>query len=235
MFEKIQTKNFLLGMLHEELAQNILNASEFVHVDLREAIIEPNKPIENVFFPESGVLSVVTVMDKEKLVEVANVGREGFVGVPVLLGVTSTPEKIFCQVEASGWSLPATTFRNLLSEHRELLATCNLYQSTFLQQVARNSGCNWVHSVEERCARWLLLTHDRVDGDAFFLTQEFLALMLGVTRSGVNLAAGALAKAGLITYIRGKIIILDRAGLERATCECYSVIRSYFNQTFGLD
>jgi CRP-like cAMP-binding protein len=140
----------------------------------------------------------------------------------------------FCQVEGSGWRIPVEKFKQMLEKSSELNELCKKYLATFLNQVARNSGCNWSHSIEERCARWLLLTHDRVDGDEFHLTQEFLATMLGVTRGGVNLAAGSLAKANLITYVRGKITVLDRLGLEKSTCECYSSIRSYFDRTFSL-
>jgi CRP-like cAMP-binding protein len=213
--------------------EELLSSAELVHFNLREYLIEQDKPIHFVEFPESGVISVLTQMDS-RLIEIANVGNEGFIGIPVLLGVKSIPEVAFCQIEGSAWRVPAEKFRQMLEEAPELKSLCHRYLATFLNQVARNSGCNWTHTIEERCARWLLLTHDRVDGDEFHLTQEFLATMLGVTRGGVNLAAGILAKANLITYVRGKITVLDRPGLEKSTCECYGFIRRYFDETFCL-
>jgi CRP-like cAMP-binding protein len=230
---QLEPQNLLLRKLPRPQMEELLSSAELVHFNLREYLIEQDKPIHFVEFPESGVISVLTQMDS-RLIEIANVGNEGFIGIPVLLGVKSIPEVAFCQVEGSGWRVPAEKFRQMLEEAPELNSLCHRYLATFLNQVARNSGCNWTHSIEERCARWLLLTHDRVDGDEFHLTQEFLATMLGVTRGGVNLAAGTLAKANLITYVRGKITVLDRPGLEKSTCECYGSIRRYFDETFCL-
>lgn len=229
----LEPRNLLLRKLPKNHLDDLLSSAEFVHFNLRDYLIEQDKPIQSVSFPESGVISVLTQIDS-RLVEIANVGNEGFIGIPVLLGVESIPEVAFCQVEGAGWRVPAEKFRQMLMQTPELESLCHRYLATFLNQVARNSGCNWTHSIEERCARWLLLTHDRVDGDEFHLTQEFLATMLGVTRGGVNLAAGVLAKANLITYVRGKITVLDRPGLEQSTCECYGAIRRYFNETFCL-
>jgi CRP-like cAMP-binding protein len=229
-----QPRNLLLDRLPKEQLDRVLAVSEFVHLDLRESVSEPQKAMKFVDFPESGVISIVTVMDNGRMVEIANVGREGFVGVPVFLKLESIAEKAFCQVEATAWRVSANDFKKLLAESPELDSLCKKYTGTFLNQIARNSGCNWTHSIEERCARWLLLTHDRVDGNEFILTQDFLAMMLGVTRGGVNVAAGILAKANLITYARGKITVLDRKGLEEVTCECYGSMRKYFDQTFAL-
>ncbi|MGH2510465.1 MAG: Crp/Fnr family transcriptional regulator [Ktedonobacteraceae bacterium] len=234
MSETAQPRNLLLRKLPEHQLAYILAVAEFVHVDLREPIIEPYKPMGFVDFPESGVISIVTQLDNGRMIEIANIGNEGFVGIPIFLKVEAVPEKAFCQVQATAWRIKASDFKKLVTEVPELTTLCEKYLATFLNQIARNSGCNWTHSIEERCARWLLLTHDRVDGDEFTLTQEFLAMMLGVTRGGVNLAAGTLAKAGLISYVRGKITVLDRQGLEDVTCECYNAMRKYFNQTFDL-
>jgi CRP-like cAMP-binding protein len=229
----LEPHNLLLRKLPPQHREELLSSAELVHFNLREYLIEHETPIKYVEFPESGVISVLTQIDS-RLVEIANVGYEGFIGIPILLGVDTIPEVAFCQVEGSGWRIPVEKFKQMLEKSSELNELCKKYLATFLNQVARNSGCNWSHSIEERCARWLLLTHDRVDGDEFHLTQEFLATMLGVTRGGVNLAAGSLAKANLITYVRGKITVLDRLGLEKSTCECYSSIRSYFDRTFSL-
>jgi CRP-like cAMP-binding protein len=226
-------KNLLLRQLSPAHLQDVLKVAEFVHLDVREPILDPGKPIEFVDFPESGVISIVTPLDANKVVEIANVGPEGFVGVPIFLFVNSIPERAFCQVEGTAWRISSRNFQKLLKDIPELNLICRKYVATFLDQIATNTACNWVHPIEQRCSRWLLLAHDRVDGDQFGLTQEFLAMMLGVTRAGVNLAAGTLAKAGLISYSRGKITILDRSGLEQASCGCYRSLRNYFDQIIG--
>ena len=209
-----------------------MSVAEFVHLDVREPTIEPLSSIEFADFPETGVMSVVNLVSSNRIVEIANVGNEGFVGVPLFLNVEAMAERVFCQIEAAAWRISADNFKRFLIEYPEFHSLCEKYVATYLNQIASNGTCNWVHSIEERCARWLLMAHDRVEGDEFFLTQEFLSGMLGVTRGGVNLAAGTLAKAGLITYVRGKITILDRAALEQATCECYGDMRSYFERVF---
>ncbi len=233
MNEGSQPRNFLLRQLPQEQFKDFLKVAEFVHLDIREPIIEPLKSIMFVDFPETGVISIVTLVG-ERMVEIANVGNEGFIGVPVLLNVKAMSERAFCQIEATAWRIATENFQELLTKNSKLQTLCQKYIATYLNQIACNTSCNWVHSIEERCARWLLMAHDRVDGNEFILTQEFLAVMLGASRGGVNLAAGVLANAGLITYVRGKIIILDRNGLELVACDCYSSIRDYFNQTFDL-
>lgn len=228
-----QPKNLLLLSLAPDITQEILNQSELVHLDLREHIIEPNKTIGFIDFPETGVMSILQPMADGSLVEIANIGNEGMVGVTVALGVSTIGELIFCQVEGSAWRIPAKLFLPLLKNHPTLLSLCHRYAVTLFDQVARNTGCNRTHSIEERCARWLLLTQDRCHSNQFILTQEFLSLMLGVSRTGVNLAAGMLSKAQLISYVRGKVTILDRAGLEAVSCECYQAMTSYFKQIMG--
>lgn len=227
------TRNLLLSKLERGKLDTILRAAELVHLDIRDNVILPDTKIEFVDFPEIGVTSLVTPMEDGSLIEIATIGNEGFVGSSVLLGVEAVPEWAFCQVAGSSWRLPIKDFKRLLSAYPEFSKLCERYGVAVFSQVARNMGCNWTHSIEERCARWLLLTHDRVDGNRFYLTQEFLAMMLGVTRSGVNAAAGVLQKAGLITYVRGTITILDRCALEKVACPCYSAISSYFRATFS--
>jgi CRP-like cAMP-binding protein len=225
--------NLLLRSLPKEQMYRVMSVAELVHLGVREPIIEPNETISFVDFPESGVISIVSPMGDDKLVEIANIGYEGFVGSQVLLGVDSSPEQAFCQVPADAWRISTADFRQLVDESPHLSYICHRYVATLLHQIACNGSCNWIHSIEKRCARWLLLAHDRVEGDQFALTQETLAMMLGVTRDGVNLAAGNLAKANLINYVGGKVTILDRFGLEKAACECYSTMRAYFEKTLG--
>jgi CRP-like cAMP-binding protein len=227
-------KNHLLKQLSPKHIKSVYETAEFVHMDINDNVIEPNKPIKFVDFPETGVTSLVAVMSQRSTIEIATVGNEGFIGTSILLGVDIVPEWAFCQVSGASWRLPVADFQRLRIDSPEFNLLCQRFAVTLFNQVCRNLGCNSLHSINKRCARWLLTTHDRVDGDQFYLTQEFLAVMLGVTRSGVNAAAGELQKAGLITYVRGKITILDRVGLERACCDCYRAIMQYYEQIFGV-
>jgi CRP-like cAMP-binding protein len=160
----------------------------------------------------------------DAVIEVATVGLEGFVGIPIVLGEMSTSGRVFCQIPGSGYNIPGKVFEALLPQCPELHRLCLRYTSCVFDQAGQNSACNRVHTIEERCAKWLLLSHNRCQSDKFDLTQKFLAQMLGVRRQSVNLAAGALQHSGLIRYSRGHIEVLDRKGLEEVTCECYSVI-----------
>jgi CRP-like cAMP-binding protein len=164
----------------------------------------------------------------EGAVEVGTVGNEGFVGVPVLLQADSMPTRAFVQVRGHGYRMPSSTFEAIIAENPSIHKICSRYTMAFLNQVAQSVACNRLHVLEARCARWLLMTHDRVHGNDFVLTQEFLSYMLGVHRPAVTLAARILQKAGFIKYSRGKIAIVDRAGLEGASCGCYQTVREHY-------
>jgi CRP-like cAMP-binding protein len=230
----IEPRNLLLRSFSEATRRAGLDASELVHLDLRDDIIVRDKPITFVDFPENGVMSILTPMENGSLVEIANIGKEGMVGVSVLMGVHDVSEVAFCQVQGSAYRIATEQFLALTKRFPEIAPLCQRYAMTLFDQVARNTGCIRTHTIEERCARWLLLTHDRCNADQFVLTQEFLALMLGVSRTGVNLAAGVLAKAGLIHYVRGKITILDRKGLESVSCDCYFAMNDYFSKIMNM-
>ena len=157
-------------------------------------------------------------------VEIATVGPEGMVGLPVFLSDEQVAHRAFVQVPGEGARIAADAFRRLIPRCPVLNHLLLRYTLALLHQIGQNAACNRIHLVEERCARWLLMSHDRVQEDSFPLTQEFLAQMLGVRRPTVSIAGGMLARAGVVTYTRGQITILDRAGLEAAACECYRII-----------
>jgi CRP-like cAMP-binding protein len=161
------------------------------------------------------------------------VGREGVIGLPLFLGAEATHGRAVCQVAGEAWRLPAAAFREEAGRDGPLRERLLRYTQALFQQVAQTSGCNRLHAHEERCARWLLQIHDRVPGDAFRLTQEYLALMLGVARPSVTLVMGALQRAGLVAYHRGALTILDRAGLEAAACECYAITHQETERLLG--
>lgn len=229
-----QPRNLLLGSLSPAPLEMLLKHADFVHLELKENLIEANKSIQFVDFPEFGVMSVLRRMDDGTQVEIATIGNEGMIGFPLLMGVDTIQELVLCQVEAAVWRLPAAKFLELSAKEQELRTVCLRYLIAYADQISHNLACLQKHSLEERCARWLVTTHDRCGKDEFPLTQEFLAAMLGVSRTSVNLAAGMLAKANLISYTRGKIRIIDRKGLEEVTCQCYFSSKKYSEKIRNL-
>lgn len=200
-------------------------------VELPEAMVlcEPGQPIEHAYFPAAGVISMVSDME-QGTVEVGTTGREGMFGTPILLHARTTTMRVFMQVPGRGWRMRADDLRRTVAEVPAFSRVVHRYLQALFEQVAQSAACNRLHTLEERCARWLLMVDDRVEGDTLPLKQTFLADMLGVHRPAVTLAAGALQAAGLIRYSRGKVHVLDRVGLESAACVCYRIIRDRFEQ-----
>lgn len=226
------TRNLLLNGLNGNDSATLLDGAEKVALELRYVLYEANAPISHVYFPNSAVASIIAPVGEGASVEVGTVGNEGFVGLPLLFGVDREPARAFIQVADGAVRIPAASFQNAIAESPTVRALFLRYAQSYLSQVAQSSACNRAHSIEERCARWLLMTHDRVGADEFPLTHEFLALMLGVRRAGVTVAAGVLQKAGFIEYRHGRIHIADRAGLEAASCLCYQIIRESYAQLY---
>lgn len=193
---------------------------------------EPGGTLTDVFFPVDSVASTLTVMDDGARIETATIGNEGMVGIAALFGLErlGARERSQTQVPGNTIRMPAAALREMTSDGGLFRATLFRYAQALLTQISQQAACNGLHSVEERTARWLLMTRDRVGGDEFPLTQEFLSEMLGVRRASVTVAAGVLQRAGLITYRRGRIHILDGARLEGASCECYRIIRSEYER-----
>ena len=207
---------------------------EELDVPLRQEIFSADGPIEHVYFPLSCVISVHTRMQDGVAVEIVAIGREGMVGLPIFLGGGQTPAIAFCQIAGRALRIGAAAFRAAVAVNPALNTVLLRYTQALLTQVSQSAACNRVHPVAERCARWLLSTHDSVDGQSFELKQEFLAEMLGVRRPRVSIAAGILQRAGLIRYSRGRVQVIDRAGLERAACECYGVISREYARLFDF-
>jgi CRP-like cAMP-binding protein len=168
-------------------------------------------------------------------VEFATIGSEGMAGFPVLLGASSMPSRSLVQVPGEGFRMRATALRQMLEDSPESRDLLLRYTMALVVQIAQVTSCNRLHEVQQRCARWLLQTHDRVDSDTFPLKQEFLAQMLGVHRPSVSVAAGILQREGLIQYSRGQITVLDRKGLERASCSCYGFIKKEYDRLTGRE
>jgi CRP-like cAMP-binding protein len=203
---------------------------KLVELPLGTSLYEPYVPLEHVYFPEDGVASLLTQLDDGIETEVATVGREGMVGLPAFFGVESVPGRAIWQVSGKALMLPTKVLRRETRQGGALNDVLRLYAQGLFTQISQSASCNRRHEIVQRCSRWLLMTHDRVNGDEFELTHQFLSKMLGVRRAGVSVAAGILQKADLIKYSRGRITILDREGLEAISCECYRIVREEFDR-----
>lgn len=230
--------NRLLAALPDADRERVVAGLKLVDMEVRDPVYRHGQPIEHVYFPLTAVISMLAVMDDGQALEVATVGNEGVAGIPVFLGAGSSPGQAFCQVPGQALRAEAGHFQELANSAGALQGLLQRYTYAFFMQVAQGSACNRLHSVDQRCARWLLLTHDRVGGnpggrDEFPLTQQFLAQMLAVRRATVSEAAGRLQRAGLIRYRRGIITIVDRKGLEAAACECYRIVSDEYARLIG--
>ena len=226
-------RNWLLRGLPANEYELLSPHLERVTLDTGRLVADVNTPIEYVYFPETGVISSVSVMADGSAVETATIGPEGIAGIAVFHGVDSTQEHVFVQVPGEGYRIASATFRSLLPSTPELSRLLHRCTVALFTLAGQNSGCNRKHSVLRRCARWMLMTHDRVQRDRFELTHHVLSQMLGVRRASVTESAQALSEAGAIEYRRGMVTIVDRVALERAACECYAIIRSTFNRLLG--
>ena len=208
---------------------------EAVDLPFKQVLIAPDEPIRHVHFPDSGVSSFVALFEGGGSVEVGMTGRDGMVGVPVLLGADAVPLECLMQIPGMGWRVKTTALREALGRSPSLHASLLRYTMAFLAQVSQTAACNGAHRLEERLARWLLMSHDRCDDDHLPLTQEFLSTMLGVRRAGVTVAAGTLQRAGIINYVNGDIAVLNRPALETASCECYRIVKEQTDRLLPRD
>ena len=223
-FDGQEIHNAVLLDLPPREAERVFAEMEFVHIPARMVLNEMAKPINCVYFVNSGLVSILNIMPDGKSVEVGLTGKEGFVGLPVAAGFRTSPTRALAQISGTAFRVAAKAIVNILRESPELDKRLHQYTLELALQGSQLAACNRLHEVDERLARWLLMSQDRVDGSNLMLTQESLAMMLGTRRASVTIAAGILQKAGLITYRRGDVKIEMRAELENAACECYRVI-----------
>ncbi len=226
-------ENRVLAALPQDEYDRLKNSMQVFQLQRGTILHEPGRPMSRVYFPRTAVASMVTTMEDGSTVEVATVGNEGLVGLPVFLGTDSMSFQVFIQINGDAVALPAPLPRETSSNGGALRPLLARYTQALLSQIAQSGACSMLHPIDQRCARWLLMSHDRVPGDDFSLTQEFLSQMLGVRRATVTTAASILQRAGYIRYRRGHIQIADREGLESASCECYRVIRSEYERLIG--
>jgi CRP-like cAMP-binding protein len=225
--------NRLLGLLSPGDYERLRPHLQRIPLAYRQSLYRAYKPIGFVYFIETGVGSLVNTMANGDAAEVGTIGNEGVVGLPLVLGDDRAPTSVYVQVPGVGLRMKAARFSEELARSASMRSVMLRYTHAFFNQVAQSAACNHFHSIQQRCCRWLLMTHDRMQSDEFLLTQEFLAMMLGVQRTGVSLAAGALQRAGFIRYKRGTVTIIDRRSLVDHSCECYGVSKKEFDRLLG--
>ena len=220
--------NRLLASLGREDYDALMLNARIVPLKFRKRLFRQDERIDAVYFPVTSMISLLVTADGQPQMEMATIGREGVVGASELIQSQGAMGLNLIQIPGAAVRIGAEAFRRIIGDHPAVERLISQHQYALMRQILHGAACNRLHNMEERCARWLLMTHDRAAGDTFPLTQELLSHMLGVRRATVNLATGMLKKAGFIKYVRGKITVTDRGGLESASCECYgAIIRAY--------
>ena len=216
--------NELLAALPKKEYQALQSQLEEIPLVFEEILYRPEVLISDVYFPNHGVISLLAGLNERATLEVGLVGKEGILGLAVFMGVSASQNRAVVQGAGSAMKMKAAAFRRECNNGGALPRLLRRYTHSLLTQITQTTVCNQFHSIEARLARWLLMTHDRIEADEFQLTQEFLSNMLAVRRECVNKAAGKLQKRNLIRYRRGHLRVLDRAGLEATSCGCYEII-----------
>ena len=198
---------------------------EYLSMPRQLSLYEPNNPLKFAYFPNTGMVSLVIELEDGRTVEVGEVGKEGFAGIPAWVGMMRSQVREIVQIAGDGFRVRAEALQNVLKSSPQLQQILTRYAVSQGMQIAQTAACNRLHNIEQRFARWLLITQDRVDSPRFAITQDFLATMLGTDRPTVSLAAGILQKKGAIKWTRNSVHVLSRAKLEKCACECYAAIR----------
>lgn len=228
---RVPVANRLLAALPRREHQRLLTTLEPITLNFGEVLYEAGKPIRHVYFPSDSLLSLLTLVDGHKALETGLVGREGMLGVPLALGINTSPVRAVVLGTGTALRMTSAHFRSEHGKYGPLHRELNRYIHERMVQLTQTAACNRFHPVEGRLARWLLMTHDRMGTKHFRLTQELLGNMLGVLRVAVTKAAGALQRRKLISYRRGNISILDQRGLEAASCGCYRIVKDMHEGT----
>jgi CRP-like cAMP-binding protein len=227
------TQNRLLASLPSEELKRLQPHMEQVSLSHGQAIIKPDEPIPFVYFPLNSLLSLVTVMEDGSTVEAGCIGCEGMSGLPILLDAGTTPMQTLTEIPGQAVRVRAEIIKEAFDRGGALQKLLYRYTHTVIVVGSQSAACNRLHHIEARLCRWLLMSSDGVGSEDLALTQEFLAIMLGVRRSGVSVAANQLQSQGLIRYRRGHIEIIDRKRLETAACECYKMVKAEYNRLLG--
>ncbi|MBC7899685.1 MAG: Crp/Fnr family transcriptional regulator [Saprospiraceae bacterium] len=221
--------NRLLAALPKNQFQKLFPRMERVDLVYDKNIYQPGEPIRHVYFPEKGIISLLATVGDDYNLEVGIVGNEGMAGLPVFMGVQISSNCAVVQGSGFAYRMATEDFLEVSSNGSELPRLILRYMHSLFTQVAQSAACNRYHPIDERLARWLMMTHDRMHAEDFAITQEFLSNMLGVRREAVNKAAKILQERGLIKYSRGHVTVIDGPGLEKAACRCYGVIKKEYD------
>jgi CRP-like cAMP-binding protein len=224
------SENRLLARLPLKELERLLPKLRLVPLKFKRMLTEAGAGIDSVYFPVLGVVSAITILDNGKAIEVATVGNEGLVGLTAILGGLESPHRMIVQVGGQARRMEIEMFVTEMKADTPFRRLLIRYHSAYLMQISQAVACNGLHTVQQRCCRWLLMTHDRVQGDEFPLTHDFLSQMLGVRRVSVTDVLKPLQKAGLLRNHRGMMTVLDRDGLEAASCECYGSLEKEFER-----
>lgn len=223
-------ENRLLAALPAKDFARLRDSLEPVSLHSQQTLYERNRPVKSVYFPIDALVSIVTKVSGEPMTEVGVVGREGMIGLPAFFTVDRWQFRAFVQIEGRALRMGVRDFRAEMTRRGPLAEILLRYTHAFLTHVAQTGACCQMHSAQQRCVRWLLMSHERVARDEFMLTQDFLCQVLSVRRATVSEIASALQRAGLIRYSRGRMVILDRRRLEAMCCTCYEIIRSEYDK-----
>jgi CRP-like cAMP-binding protein len=229
-----QSRNHLLAAIPASEFRELKAHLTTVDLRAKDRLTEPNRAIEAVYFPLDAVLSMAAIDRDGKAVEVGSVGCEGMTGLAVLLGAEQSTSRVLVQLAGQAERMYADVLQREARRNDAFGRLLHLYVQAFMTQIAQSTACNRLHAAEQRLARWLLICRDRVGRDEMRITQETMAVMLGVRRATVTEAASGLQREGLIRYRRGVVAIVDRPGLEAATCECYGIVREEFDRLLGV-
>ena len=224
------SQNHLLGALPAAEAQRWMPLLESVDLPLGHVLYESGAALDHVYFPTTAIISLLYVMENGASAEIAVVGNEGILGVSLFMGGESTPSRAVVQSAGHGFRLKANILKEEFNRAGPVLHLLLHYTQALITQMAQTAVCNRHHTLDQQLCRWLLLSLDRLAGNQLVMTQELIANMLGVRREGVTEGALKLQRAGLISYARGHITVLDRAGLEKRSCECYSVVKKEYGR-----
>jgi CRP-like cAMP-binding protein len=224
--------NRVLAALEQADFDALMLVAEIVPLKFRKRLHAQDERVDAVYFPLTCMVSLVVTNDGTPRMEMATIGNEGVAGASEVLQAQIAMGLNLIQIPGIAVRIKADAFTKVVACRPLMQKVINQHLYALMRQVLYGAACNRMHSMEERCARWLLMTHDRADGDTFPLTQEFLSHMLGVRRATVNVATGMLKKAGFIRFVRGKITVVDRTGLESAACDCYHAIVAVYDSVF---
>jgi CRP-like cAMP-binding protein len=224
--------NHLLSSLPSDVRERLEPHLEHLNAELNKRIYGPYEEIAHVYFPINSMASIVASTESGEMAEVGVVGREGAVGVDIAMGANNSPHRSMFQIAGTAYRMSGSEFEKEFKRNGDFHNRILNFVQKLYAQVSQTTLCNRLHHVEERLPRWLLMCHDRIDGDILPLTQDCIALMLGASRVSITLAAKDLQTIGYIKYVRGKITVLDREGLEDGACECYNIVKREYDRTY---